>query len=237
MRIKKKNVARLASLSALGAGALGVTAGTAQAGMVSYPLGATVGFGSSFTNSSAKVNLPGGNFFSVKATSGPIDDGSRFWGVFVRGDGGVYFKKGLSGFLSMVGSSGVKWSQVSGKKVTSASIASRVFKMYWKPDPPSEPVSWSSRYGVHGNPGFSDMYALFTFQDGGSTQYGWLELSNSVSAVSTEAGGGPLVTLESYGYDDASVPEPSTMALTCLAALAMGATGLRRRRAARKPAA
>ena len=34
MRIKSKNVTRLASLSALGAGALGVAAGTAQAGII-----------------------------------------------------------------------------------------------------------------------------------------------------------------------------------------------------------
>jgi len=44
MRIKKKNVARLASISALGAGALGVAAGTAEAGtIVSNPIGVTVG--------------------------------------------------------------------------------------------------------------------------------------------------------------------------------------------------
>ena len=44
MRIKKKNVARLASLSALGAGALGVAAGTAHAGIVYTPLSGKVGF-------------------------------------------------------------------------------------------------------------------------------------------------------------------------------------------------
>jgi hypothetical protein len=57
---------------------------------------------------------------------------------------------------------------------------------------------------------------------------------------------GPRVTVEGLALDtsgafikagDTGVPEPSTMALTGLAALALGATGLRRWRAARKPAA
>lgn len=45
MRIKKKNVARLASLSALGAGALGVAAGTAQASIISGAPGVVIGPG------------------------------------------------------------------------------------------------------------------------------------------------------------------------------------------------
>jgi hypothetical protein len=69
-----------------------------------------------------------------------------------------------------------------------------------------------------------------------------LELSDMVFEVATPNdpyGSGPDVYLAAYQYDlpDQNTPEPSTMALSGLAALALGATGLRRWRAARKPAA
>jgi hypothetical protein len=89
----------------------------------------------------------------------------------------------------------------------------------------------------------TSQYALFTFEDASfNNYYGWLQLDSAVSGSA-----GPLITLNEWAYDDTpgefiaagdtGVPEPSTMDLTGLAALILGAAGLRRWRAARKPAA
>ena len=89
----------------------------------------------------------------------------------------------------------------------------------------------------------TDRYLLFKFTGGNlpAPLYGWAELSVSLPGNL----GGPNVTLIDYAYDisgaqlpagDTGTPEPSTFALAGLAALALGARGLRIWRAARKAA-
>ena len=101
-------------------------------------------------------------------------------------------------------------------------------------------------YGSFGHSSFSNKYALFSFVQGGQTLYGWMQLSFTVSG---QFGGdpafGPELTIHDFAFDDSgaligagqtAVPEPSTLASTGLAALALGAVGLRSWRKNRKAA-
>ncbi|HEY6433781.1 MAG TPA: hypothetical protein VIZ17_17515 [Acetobacteraceae bacterium] len=75
-------------------------------------------------------------------------------------------------------------------------------------------------------PNYNDKYALFRFDVGGQTDYGWLELS---------VGGGqyPVVNVLGYAYQTngkpikaGDVPEPQRLPIA-LGALALGAIGLK----------
>jgi hypothetical protein len=238
MRIKKKSVTRLASLSALGAGALGVAAGTAEASIIYTPLppGTTVGFPAGGV--SKTISLPGGAGFRVYRSSSASWSSST-WRVLAQGSSVAF--KGLAGLLSIVGP-GKKWNTAAGSVVASVNIASRGLRRTSTYVPPPDGGSgyWTTTITswAKGN-NFANKYALFRFPGSGGNLYGWLELSNVVSPNS-----GPLVTLEGYAYDDSGayipagdtggIPEPSTFVLTGLGALVLGAAGLRRWRAARK---
>jgi hypothetical protein len=83
--------------------------------------------------------------------------------------------------------------------------------------------------------GASD-YLLFVFTNpvNSHQDFGWLQLSNVTLLTGDPAG--PSAQLVQWGYYDTSdVPEPSTLLTGGLVALALGAAGLRRWRAARKP--
>jgi hypothetical protein len=92
---------------------------------------------------------------------------------------------------------------------------------------------------------FSLEYSLFKFTipATGQTDYGWVQLSY---AVGIKPGTGPDLTITGYAWDNSGAllpagsltptPEPSTMGLAGLGALALGAAGLRRWRKSRQAA-
>ncbi len=85
--------------------------------------------------------------------------------------------------------------------------------------------------------GYGKQYALFRFDVGPQTDYGWLEMNLSYSRDS-----GPLLQLIAYAYDTSgkpiaagAIPEPGHLPLA-IGAFALGAIGLREWRARRKAA-
>ena len=240
MRIKKKNIARLASFSALSAGALGVAAGTAQAGILySGPLNVTVGFRLGDVST-----FFGGLHIAQGGTSNAGNRSVRF------SFGGGAFK--ITGPYSMlrVFPAGVLWDPATNHSRSTGYVGRRLWGGRTCLDPEDTHCeAWGSRHSATPS-SYQHQYALFT--EGGGLNgpiYGWMELSLDVTnAPGLDPGGtlGPNVTVEGFAFDDSGakiaagdtgVPEPSTLPLTGLAALALGAAGLRRWRAARKLAA
>jgi hypothetical protein len=242
-RKTRKNYKKMAaSLSALGAGALLGTA-TAEAGIVySGPVNQVVGFG------------PGMTSFYDSGLFGPSSTHFSFftfatnaYGINQRGILGSAC--GCFGFITSVGflktfDKGALW-PVGGTYSSSsfAPVARRVWFTNSSSGGASSPVPATAHY-LDGLKSFDDKYALFAFSSGPDTLYGWIHLSLSVTDLfGSDPALGPNLTIIDWAFDDSGqtlaagdAPEPATAIPTGLAALALGAVGLRNWRKTRKAA-
>lgn len=239
MALKRRSITKLASLSAAGVGALGFTAHKAQASVVfSGPVNAQVGFDSGFnpTFTSATLGSGSANFNFHTVGSKPNVDTHR---KVLFGGNSLLFKALSSGLNTIrVFNSNATFSSLgAGAHAAGAGNVASLIGLNLTPFP-----------SLAGQRAFTDKFALFSFTSGVNTLYGWVELTLADNDRPGPPAYGPDLTIVSYAYSDINgrklaagslsdaggVPEPATFGMTGLAALGLGALGLRRWRAARK---
>jgi hypothetical protein len=160
IRVKKKNVARLASLSALGAGALGVAAGTAEAGTIVYqPLGTTVGID---YKPKTTIAFPGGAHIAVSGQyfAATIFNPRR-WFLEATGAPAAEFV-----FAGTVGSLGMLYGFGPGRNASTVKAASATQgllaeRLKW----PATTLWWGAP--PYGFPLPAQEYLMFAFVDSG----------------------------------------------------------------------
>jgi hypothetical protein len=237
-RTARSTIKKLTSLSALGTGALAL-APAADASIIAYngpPITLSIGSPAWHSGDNGSLQLP-----SISSTVGQLG-----FAVYQCGCGDVFAAVLGSPTLWMTATllPGIPGSTGSGSyyflKLVNAGVK-QPYYYYGHSGPIASFQSVSGGLLSGGNGQFQDRFALFSFEpSAGVFDYGWVELS-------MRAGANPIsaqLTIENYAYDDSGaliaageVPEPGTFGPTAIGALALGAVGLRRWRAARKKAA
>lgn len=237
MALKRRSITKLASLSAAGVGALGFTAHKAQASVVfSGPVNAQVGFDTGFnpTFTSASLGSGSANFNFHTVGSKPNVDTHR---RLLFGGNSLQFKAFSTGTIRIYSSNATFSSFSAGAHHAQSGHIATLIGLNLTPFP-----------SLLGFRSFTDQFALFSFTSGVNTLFGWVELTLSDNDRPGPPAYGPDLTIVSYAYSDINgrklaagslsdaspVPEPATFGMTGLAALGLGALGLRRWRAARK---
>src|SRR5258706_5385120 len=221
---RKGDASKLVSLLALATGAVAMPQ-TSNADIIFTDLSGNPGdvgdnSGASFLIS----NLPGiarfGFQFTQVATN-TVTTGSSRW--IVAGQAAGYVRVATTGgaggfFLVKANDKSVTWNQIS------------PLHMYR-----TGTMGFANDQFQHGPNSYDHKYIAFRFQDstaGNALRYGWIDVSLSNPGNAT----GPDVTIFGYAYETSGatipmgampVPEPSTMSLLALGALALGSRGVR----------
>jgi hypothetical protein len=236
-KLKRTNRKRLASLSALGAGVLGVAAGPANANDIVFS--GVINVDVPYSVSTYTIPGPDGAGGVLKFNSGcQITCFSFISGVGIRSKRGKYGTQfrllaTTRGFSAQGEPLAAVWGTVAGKSTKSADICFRF-------DGGGTQTTFNS----------TDRYLLFRFRGGAlkHDMYGWARIRVSPGAVFA-----PQVNLIDWAYDpsgvrlpagyhgtgqydsdDPSAVEPSSFDATGLPALALGAPGVRKWRATRE---
>lgn len=263
LKVKRKNMARFASLSALGAGAMVLTTGTADASIIHVVVDQTIGGGCCGTMA---VQLPGsagfvlaGNGYSqsshrsflstirpgpYRLVTATVNRGTVHRSVFLAPLSSLAF--GSRWFSGQAWGKGQAWGSVN--RTTNFILAAKRYSHFSRGRIISNGLGGGTglrrsypfhhTYTSQSAPFESRPYFLFRFNDNGSTLYGWGQLSEFIDTS------GPEVTLVDYAYDTtgaflpagttgAPVPEPAETIPLALSALVLGAAGVRRWRAAK----
>jgi hypothetical protein len=243
MRIRRKNMRKLVSLSALGVGGMAVGVQQAAASITYVDLSgspAKVGFDTAdgFGHSFAGIVMGSTAQFQFRATGDGANPFTRQVKVYGN-HGTMQFATDSTQHRLQLVSANKKWST---RGATGIQAYGLLAKRNWT-------TGDGSNHSVQGHSSFTDGYGLFTFQNAGQTDYGWVLVSLQVTdQPGGDPAAGPNVTIEGYAFDTTAdeqiaagdtgqtVPEPATFTLSGLGALALGAVGIRRWRAARKAA-
>jgi len=249
MNITKKHAARLASMAALGVGALALTSGEAQAGTVTTTVDVNVelGFASTAQPGYALQTSPFSLVLPVGSGVGPIGfrlANSHFRTTWTAG----FMSQNYHAVGAFAGKS-VRWATVT----NSETIGLHELRIFGTSQQPLGSRShWLSNLSYWAGPvlghldvvhvifgartqqsintrngPFGPAYARFEYWNGDQWDYGWVNLTGLEPD--------PDLLITAYGYETSSTtPEPGTLAMTGLSALALGALGLRKWRAARK---